>query len=101
VKCGKPRAFGRNAGAKEKVGNARLHFLGGFVGKGDGKNIFRGYAFGNEICHAKRDGARFAGTCARKDKQWPFGGFGGKTLFRIQLFEEREHCFRSGNFCSA
>jgi len=95
---GKPWPVGRDAGAKKEVLNTRLHFLGGFVSEGDGEHIFRGDAFRNEIRHAKGDGAGFAGTGAGKNEEWSIGCFRCESLFRIQLFEEREHCVRSGNF---
>src|SRR5262249_21540 len=96
---GEPRPLRRNAGAKEKIGYARLHLFGGFVGEGHRENIFSRDAIRNEIRHAKGDGARFAGSCAGKNQQRAFRGFRGKTLFWVQLAKEREHWFRSRNVC--
>ena len=83
---GKPRTIGRNSGAEKKSGDARLHFFRGFVGEGDGENIFRGNAFGDEVCHAESDRARFSGAGAGENKERAFGDFGGEALFGIELF---------------
>ena len=98
---GKPRAVGRNSGAKKEVCNARPHFLSCLISEGDGEDVFRGDAFRNEICHAERDGAGLAGASAGKNEERSIGCFSCKALFRIQLFEEREHCVRSVKFCRA
>src|SRR6267154_2901608 len=98
---GKPRAVGRNSGAKEQIRNARPHFLGCLVGEGNGEDVFRGDAFRNKICHAERDGAGLAGASAGKNEERSIGCFSCEALFRIQLFKEREHCVRSGKFCRA
>src|SRR5262249_61612328 len=60
MKCGKPGTLGRNAGAKEKVGDASLHLFGGLVCKGHRENVFGRHTGRNEIRHAKWDGAGFA-----------------------------------------
>src|SRR5260221_2704667 len=91
MECREPGTVGRNSGATKKVCNARLHFFGGLVGESDGENIFSGDAFRNEICHAECDGARFACARAGKNEERSIGCFSCESLFRIQLFEEREH----------
>ena len=93
MECREPRAFWRNSGAKEKVGDAILHFFGGFVGERDGENRFGGYAARDELGHTKRDGARLAGSRPREDEDRTFGTFGGETLFRVQRVEKVLHEF--------
>src|SRR5437016_6934104 len=93
MECREPRAFWRNSGAKEKVGDAILHFFRGFVGERDGENRFGGYAARDELGHAKSDGARFARTGSSEDEDWTFSSFGGETLFRIQRVEKVLHEF--------
>ena len=64
---------------------------GGFIGESDGEDGFGGSAVGDEIGHAEGDGASFAGACAGEDQDRAFGGFGGTTLFGIELVEEILH----------
>ncbi len=85
MESGEPRRGGRNSGFEEEIGDAGAHFFGGFVGESDGEDGFGGSAVGDEIGHAKSDGARFAGACAGKNEDGAFGGFGGTTLFGIEL----------------
>ena len=85
MECGEPRGGGRDSGFEEEVGDAVAHFLGGFVGEGDGEDGFGGSAVGDEIGHAESDGASLAGACAGEDQYGAFGGFGGTTLFGIEL----------------
>ena len=85
VERGEPRGGGRNSGFEEEIGDAGAHFLGGFVGESDGEDGFGGSAVGDEIGHAERDGASFAGAGAGEDQDGAFGGFGGTTLFWIEL----------------
>jgi len=101
MKCGEPRALGRNTGTEKQRGDARLHLFSGFVGKGDSEDVFCGDAFRNEIGHAKGDGPRFAGAGHGQNEERAFRCFCSETLFWIQLIEEREHCVRSGNFGDA
>jgi hypothetical protein len=91
MKRGEPRAFGWNTGFQQKVGDARLHFLGCFVGEGDREDGFGGDTARNEIGHAEGDGASFAGTGAGEQKHRTFGGFCGETLFRIERVEKVLH----------
>ena len=50
-----------------------------------------GTAVGDQIRHAKRDRARFAGTRAGKNQHRAFRGFGGAALFWIELIEKIQH----------
>ena len=91
VEGGQPRRGGRDSCFEEEVGDAGAHFLGGFVGEGDGEDGFGGSAVGDEVGHAESDGAGFAGAGAGEDEDGAFGGFGGTTLFGIELVQEILH----------
>ena len=91
MECGEAGSIGGNSGAQEQIGDAILHFLGGFVGEGDGENGFGGRAARDEVGHAERNGASLAGASASEDEKGAFGGFGGKTLFGIQGVEKVLH----------
>ena len=88
MKGGDPGLSGRNARAKEKIGNAVAHFFGGFVGEGDGENGVGRNAAGDEIGHAEGDGASFAGACSGEDEYRAFDGFGGEALLGIEFIEK-------------
>lgn len=91
MKCGEPGTIGGNSGAQQKIGDAILHFLGGFIGEGDGENAFGGRAACDEVGHAERNGASLAGASASEDENGTLGGFGGETLFGIQGVEKVLH----------
>ena len=91
MKCGEPRTFRRDSCAHEEIGDAILHFLGGFVGESDRENGLGGNAAQNEIGHAKSDGASLAGAGTGEDEQRTFGGFSGETLLWIQGVEKVLH----------
>src|SRR5437879_4096085 len=96
MECGEPRTIGGDSGAHQQAGDAVLHLLGSFIGEGDRENRLSANAMRNKIGHAEGDGARFSGTSASENQYWPFGSFGGETLFRIQRFEKVLHLFSQG-----
>ena len=56
----------------EHGADALLHFLGGFVGEGDGGDVVRGVAhFADEVGDFFGDDAGFAAACAGQHKQRP------------------------------
>jgi len=83
MKCGEPRTFRWDSRAQQEIGDAILHFLGGFVGESNRQNGFGRNALQNKIGHAKSDGASLAGAGPGENEQRAFGGFCGETLFRI------------------
>ena len=93
MKRGEPRAFGRNAGTEKKIGDAGLHFLGGFVGEGDCEDGLSRNAAGDQTGHAESDGASLAGSSSSEKKNRALGSFRGETLFRIQRAKKVLHLF--------
>jgi len=74
----------------EQLIDARGHFTGGFVGKGDGEDGVGGDIFFlDEPCDAGCDDAGLAGACAGQNEQGPFSGLDGGSLFGIQVVSER------------
>src|SRR5215813_10631636 len=68
MKSGDPGLTGRDASAKEQIGNAVAHFLRSFVRKGDGENGFRRHTFSDEVGDAVGDRAGFARARACKNE---------------------------------
>ena len=91
MKRRKPGLRGRHSRAQKQIGDARAHFLRGFVGERDRKDRFGGHALGNQIGHTEGDGAGLARSCSGKDQYRPFYGFRSKTLFGIEFVEKIQH----------
>ena len=91
---GKPGPLGWNTSLQKEVRNAGLHLLGRFVGEGDGEDGLGRDAFGDEVRHAKGDGAGLAGACAGEKQHRALGSFRGETLFGIERAEQVLHEFQ-------
>ena len=64
--------------------DAFLHFAGGLVGEGDGEDVSRRDAFGDEVGDAERDDAGLAGAGAGQDQHRAVQRFDGLALLGIE-----------------
>ena len=69
---------------RQKPRDALLHFAGGLVGEGDGENIGRRHAPGNQMSDAERDDTRLAGAGPGQDQQRAVQRFDGLALLGIE-----------------
>jgi hypothetical protein len=69
---------------RQKPRDALLHFAGGLVGEGDGENISRRDAPGDEVGDAERDDAGLAGAGAGEDQHRAVQRFDGLPLLGIE-----------------
>ena len=68
----------------QKLVDALLHFAGGLVGEGDGEDVSRRDAPGDEVGDAERDDARLAGAGAGQDQHRAVQRFDGLALLGIE-----------------
>jgi len=57
-----------------------LHFLCGFIGKGNGKDAVRLYAVAYQSCDAVGNDSGFSGSCSGENEQGTRQGFNGSGL---------------------
>ena len=71
--------------ATQKVPNAELHLIGGFVRERDGEDVLRTHiTILDQMSHAIRNDPCLTASGAGKDEHRPFDGFNSFQLFRIQ-----------------
>ena len=77
-------AVGGGLGTANELGGALLHFAGGFVGEGDGKDICGVDTFLDQARHARSDDAGFARACAGQNQHGALGCFDRLALGWIE-----------------
>ena len=65
-------------------GDALLHFLGRFIGKGDGQDMPRRYAVVDQVGHPIRQRPGLSAACTRQNQYRAFQRFRRQPLFLIQ-----------------
>ena len=83
------------AAGAQQVKNALLHHVRGFIREGDCENGVARNALFEQVRHAIRDDASFAGARTRQDKQRTFGSEHGFALAFVQRIQKSHGKVRS------
>jgi hypothetical protein len=85
MKCADPGIVERQPFADQKIANAILHLLGGFVGERHGQDGAAVNTLLDQIGDAIRDGARLARSGAGQNQYGALNGGGGFALSGVEF----------------